>query len=64
MTDLLVFGLLAAAAGALLVLIGNQVVALWRLHRQAAEEAQKEKLEQVAAHNQAVIIRDLTRGKL
>lgn len=64
MTDLLVFGLLAAAAGALLVLIGNQVVALWRLHRQDAEEAQKEKLEQVAAHNRAVIIRDLTRGKL
>lgn len=64
MTDLLVFGLLAAAAGALLVLIGNQIVALWRLHRQDAEEAQKEKLEQVAAHNRAVIIRDLTRGKL
>lgn len=64
MTDLLVFGLLAAAAGALLVLIGNQVVALWRLRRQAAEEAQKEKLEQVAAHNRAVILRDLIRGKL
>lgn len=64
MTDLLVFGLLAAAAGALLVLIGNQVVALWRLHHKAAEEAQKEKLEQVAAHNRAVIIRDLTLGKL
>ena len=64
MTDLLVFGLLAAAAGALLVLIGNQVVALWRLRRQAAKEAQKEKLEQAAAHNRAVIIRDLTRGKL
>lgn len=64
MTDLLVFGLLAAAAGALLVLIGNQVVALCRLRRQDAEEAQKEKLEQVAAHNRAVIIRDLTRGKL
>lgn len=53
-----------AAAGALLVLIGNQIVALWRLRRQAAEEAQKEKLEQVAAHNRDVIIRDLTRGKL
>ena len=64
MTDLLVFGLLAAAAGALLVLIGNQLVALCRLRRQAAEEAQKEKLEQVAAHNRAVILRDLTRGKL
>lgn len=64
MTDLMVFGLLATAAGALLVLIGNQVVALWRLHRQAAKEAQKEKLEQVAAHNRAAIIRDLIRGKL
>lgn len=64
MTDLLVFGLLAAAAGALLVLIGNQIVALWRLHRQDAEEAQKEKLEQVAAHNRAAIIRDLIRGEL
>lgn len=64
MTDLLVFGLLAAAAGALLVLIGNQVVALCRLRRQAAEETQKEKLEQVAAHNRAAIIRDLIRGKL
>lgn len=53
-----------AAAGALLVLIGNQIVALRRLRRQAEEEAQKEKLEQVAAHNRAVIIRDLTRGKL
>ena len=64
MTDLLVFGLLAAAAGALLVLIGNQIVALCRLRRQDAEEAQKEKLEQVAAHNRAVIIQDLTLGKL
>ena len=64
MTDLLVFGLLAAAAGALLVLIGNQVVALCRLRRQDAEETRKEKLERVAAHNRAVIIRDLTRGKL
>lgn len=53
-----------AAAGALLVLIGNQIVALRRLRRQAEEKAQKEKLEQVAAHNRAVIIRDLTRGKL
>ena len=64
MTDLLVFGLLAAAAGALLVLIGNQIVALWRLRRQDAEEAQKEKMERVAAYNRAVIIRDLIRGKL
>ena len=64
MTDLLVFGLLAAAAGALLVLIGTQVVALCRLRRQDAEEARMEQLEQVAAHNRAVIIRDLTRGKL
>lgn len=64
MTDLMVFGLLAAAAGALLVLIGNQIVALCRLRRQAAEEAQKEKMEQVAAHNRAVILRDLIRGKL
>ena len=64
MTDLMVFGLLAAAAGALLVLIGNQIVALCRLRRQAAEEAQKEKLERVAAHNRAVILRDLIRGKL
>lgn len=64
MTDLLVFGLLAAAAGALLVLIGNQVVALWRLHRQAAEEARREQLDKIAAHNRAVILRDLLRGKL
>lgn len=53
-----------AAAGALLVLIGNQVVALWRLHRQAAKEARMEQLDKVAAHNRAVIIRDLTLGKL
>ncbi len=64
MTDLLVFGLLAAAAGALLVLIGNQVVALWRLHHKAAEEARMEQLDKIAAHNRAVIIRDLIRGKL
>lgn len=64
MIELILISLLAAAAGALLVLIGNQVVALWRLRRQDAEEAQKEKLEQVAAHNRAVIIRDLIRGKL
>lgn len=64
MTDLLVFGLLAAAAGALLVLIGNQIVALWRLHRQAAEEARMEQLDKIAAHNRAVILRDLIRGKL
>lgn len=64
MIELILISLLAAAAGALLVLIGNQIVALWRLRRQAAKEAQKEKLEQVAAHNRAVIIRDLTRGKL
>lgn len=64
MTDLLVFGLLAAAAGALLVLIGNQIVALWRLHRQAAEEARMEQLDKIAAHNRAVIIQDLTLGKL
>ena len=64
MIELILISLMAAAAGALLVLIGNQVVALWRLRRQAAKEAQKEKLEQVAAHNRAVIIRDLIRGKL
>lgn len=64
MTDLLVFGLLAAAAGALLVLIGNQVVALWRLHRQAAEESRMEQLDKIAAHNRAVILWDLIRGKL
>lgn len=64
MIELILISLLAAAAGALMVLIGNQVVALWRLRRQDAEEAQKEKLEQVAAHNRAVIIRDLIRGKL
>ena len=64
MIELILISLLAAAAGALLVLIGNQIVALWRLRRQDAEEAQKEKLEQVAAHNRAVIIRDLIRGKL
>ena len=51
-----------AAAGALLVLIGNQIVALCRLRRQATEEAQKEKLDKVAAHNRAVIIQDLTLG--
>lgn len=64
MIELILISLMAAAAGALLVLIGNQVVALCRLRRQDAEEAQKEKLEQVASHNRAVIIRDLTRGKL
>lgn len=64
MIELILISLMAAAAGALLVLIGNQIVALWRLRRQDAEEAQKEKLEQVAAHNRAVIIRDLIRGKL
>lgn len=64
MIELILISLLAAAAGALLVLIGNQIVALCRLRRQAAEEAQKEKMEQVAAHNRAVIIRDLIRGKL
>ena len=64
MIELILISLLAAAAGALLVLIGNQVVALWRLRRQDAEEARMEQLEQVAAHNRAVIIRDLTRGKL
>lgn len=64
MIELILISLLAAAAGALLVLIGNQIVALWRLRRQDAEEAQKEKLEQVAAHNRAVILWDLIRGKL
>ena len=64
MIELILISLLAAAAGALLVLIGNQVVALWRLHRQDAEETRKEKLEQVAAHNRAEILRDLIRGKL
>lgn len=64
MNEMLFVMATGAAAGALLVLIGNQIVALWRLRRQDAEEAQKEKLEQVAAHNRAVIIRDLTRGKL
>lgn len=64
MNEMLFVMATGAAAGALLVLIGNQIVALRRLRRQAEEEAQKEKLEQVAAHNRAVIIRDLTRGKL
>lgn len=64
MIELILISLMAAAAGALLVLIGNQLVALCRLRRQDAEEAQKEKLERVAAHNRAVIIRDLIRGKL
>ena len=64
MNEILFVMATGAAAGALLVLIGNQIVALWRLRRQDAEEAKKEKLEQVAAHNRAVIIRDLTRGKL
>ena len=50
-----------AAAGALLVLIGNQIVALWRLRR---EEAHKKQLDRVAAHNRAVILRDLIWGKL
>lgn len=64
MIELILISLMAAAAGALLVLIGNQVVALWRLHRQAAEEARMEQLDKVAAHNRAAIIRDLIRGKL
>ena len=64
MIELILISLLAAAAGALLVLIGNQIVALWRLHRQAAEEARMEQLDKIAAHNRAVIIRDLVRGKL
>lgn len=64
MNEMLFVMATGAAAGALLVLIGNQIVALRRLRRQAAEEAQKEKLEQVAVHNRDVIIRDLTRGKL
>lgn len=64
MTDLLVFGLLAAAAGALLVLIGNQIVALRRLRRQDAEEARMEQLDKIAAHNRDEILRDLIRGKL
>ena len=64
MIELILISLMAAAAGALLVLIGNQVVALWRLHRQAAEEARMEQLDKIAAHNRAVIIRDLIRGKL
>ena len=64
MNEILFVMATGAAAGALLVLIGNQIVALWRLRRQDAEEAQKEKLERVAAHNRAVIIRDLTLGKL
>lgn len=64
MNEILFVMATGAAAGALLVLIGNQIVALWRLRRQDAEEAQKEKLDKIAAHNRAVIIRDLTRGKL
>lgn len=64
MIELILISLMAAAAGALLVLIGNQIVALWRLHRQAAEEARMEQLDKIAAHNRAVIIRDLIRGKL
>ena len=64
MIELILISLMAAAAGALLVLIGNQVVALWRLHRQAAEEARMEQLDKIAAHNRAVILLDLIRGKL
>ena len=64
MIELILISLMAAAAGALLVLIGTQVVALCRLRRQDAEETRKEKLERVAAHTRAVIIRDLTLGKL
>lgn len=64
MIELILISLMAAAAGALLVLIGNQIVALCRLRRQAAEEAQKEKMEQVAARNREMILRDLIRGKL
>lgn len=61
MIELILISLMAAAAGALLVLIGNQIVALWRLRR---EEAHKKQLDRVAAHNRAVILRDLIRGKL
>lgn len=64
MIELILISLMAAAAGALLVLIGNQIVALWRLHRQAAEEARMEQLDKIAAHNRAMILRDLIRGKL
>lgn len=64
MIELILISLTAGSIGALLVLIGEQIVALWRLRRQAAEEARKEKLERVAAHNRAEILRDLIRGKL
>ncbi|MFR7477879.1 MAG: hypothetical protein ACLUUJ_03330 [Acutalibacteraceae bacterium] len=64
MNEILFVMATGAATGALLVLIGNQIVALWRLRRQAAEEARMEQLDKIAAHNRAVIIRDLIRGKL
>ena len=64
MTDLMIVAALAAASGALLVLIGNQIVALCRLRRQAAEKARMEQLDKIAAHNREEILRDLLRGKL
>ena len=64
MNEILFVMATGAAAGALLVLIGNQIVALWRLRRQDAEEARMEQLDKIAAHNRAVIIWDLIRGKL
>lgn len=64
MIELILISLMAAAAGAagaLLVLIGTQIVALWRLRREAYHA---KRIDKIAAHNRAEIIRDLTRGKL
>lgn len=61
MIELILISLMAASTGALLVLIGNQIVALWRLRREAYHA---KRIDKIAAHNRAVIIRDLVRGKL
>ena len=61
MIELILISLMAASTGALLVLIGNQIVAIWRLRREAYHAKH---IDKIAAHNRAVIIRDLIRGKL
>lgn len=61
MIELILISLMAASTGALLVLIGNQIVALWRLRREAYHA---KRIDKIAAHNREAIIRDLTRGKL
>ena len=61
MIELILISLTAGSIGALLVLIGEQIVALWRLRRKAYHA---KRIDKIAAHNREVIIRDLTRGKL